>query len=82
MTICPVCNEDYNPEATAPHTCKMFHSRPITMEVLHPEWAIDIKLSDDNTKGEKRATVHVRSDGDPQKALELANKLFLGAFKE
>lgn len=57
------------------------YSSPPVVTSLHPEWTYDIKLSDDNTKGEKRVTIHVRSDGDPQEALKLANSLFLGAFK-
>ncbi len=42
----------------------------------HPDWQYDIKVSNDNTKGEKRVTVHVRSDGDPNAAQELADKLY------
>ena len=42
----------------------------------HSEWAYDIKVSNDNTKGEKRVTVHVRSDEDPDGAQKLADKLY------
>ena len=47
-------------------------------QVIHPEWALDIKISNDNTKGERRCTIHVRSDGDPKDAMEKALK----AYKE
>ena len=36
--------------------------KPIKFEVVHPDWRIDIKISNDNTKGEKRVTVHYHSD--------------------
>lgn len=49
---------------------------PIKIDIIHAEWAIDVKISNDNTKGEKRVTVHVRSDGDPDAAQKLAHKLY------
>ena len=42
----------------------------------HAEFAYDIKVSNDNTKGEKRVTVHVRSDTNPEGAQKLADKLY------
>ena len=42
----------------------------------HAEFAYDIKVSNDNTKGEKRVTVHVRSDTNPEAAQKLADKLY------
>jgi len=42
----------------------------------HPDWTYDVKVSNDNTKGEKRVTVHVRSDGDPSEAGKLADKIY------
>ena len=42
----------------------------------HPDWQYDIKVSNDNTKGEKRVTVHVRSDSNPEEAQKLADKLY------
>ena len=42
----------------------------------HTEHNIDIKISNDNTKGEKRATIHVRTDGVAEDAIKLAIKLF------
>jgi len=46
------------------------------VEVIHPEWHIDVKVSNDNTKGERRCTVHIRSDGDVKKAVEEAIKAY------
>ncbi len=40
----------------------MITYKKIQYEVIHPEWKIDVKISNDNTKGEKRVTVHYRSD--------------------
>ena len=42
----------------------------------HPDWHYEIKVSNDNTKGEKRVTVHVRSDVNPEEAQKLADKLY------
>ena len=36
----------------------------------------EIKVSNDNTKGEKRVTIHVRSDMNPEDAQKLADKLY------
>jgi hypothetical protein len=51
--------------------------RPIQVSVVHPDWQYDIKISNDNTKGEKRVTVHVRSDGDPKAAAKQAHDLYV-----
>jgi hypothetical protein len=50
--------------------------RPIEVTTIHSDWAFEIKVSNDNTKGEKRVTIHVRSDIDPDKAQKLADKLY------
>ena len=44
--------------------------------VFHNEHNVDVKISNDNTKGERRCTVHVRTDGDPQDAIKLAIQLY------
>ena len=44
--------------------------------LTHTEYAVDIKISNDNTKGERRCTVHVRSDGDIEEALKNAVKIY------
>jgi uncharacterized membrane protein len=44
--------------------------------IVHKDWAYEIKVSNDNTKGEKRVTIHVRSDVDPAEAQKLADKLY------
>jgi len=46
------------------------------VQTAHTEHDIDIKISNDNTKGEKRATIHVRTDGLAEDAIKLAIKLF------
>ena len=46
------------------------------MEITHVDHNIDIKMSNDNTKGERRCTIHVRSDGDPSLAMKEAVKLY------
>jgi len=45
-------------------------------KIYHDEHDISVKISNDNTKGEKRATVTLRSDGDPMEAVKYANKLY------
>ncbi len=42
----------------------------------HDEHDISVKISNDNTKGEKRATITLRSDADPMEAVKLADKLY------
>lgn len=48
----------------------------------HEDWTYEIKLSNDNTKGETRVTVKVRSDSDPEAAKKLAVKLFTEKIKD
>ena len=48
----------------------------MTDSYTHTDHNIDIKISNDNTKGEKRATIHVRTDGVAEDAIKLAIKLF------
>ena len=45
-------------------------------KVFHDEHNVTIKISNDNTKGEKRASVSLRSDDDPMDAVKLADKLY------
>ena len=45
-------------------------------KVFHDEHDISVKISNDNTKGEKRATVTLRSDGDPMDAVKVADKMY------
>ena len=45
-------------------------------KVYHDEHDISVKISNDNTKGEKRATITLRSDADPMEAVKLADKLY------
>ena len=45
-------------------------------KIFHDEHDISVKISNDNTKGEKRATVTLRSDADPMEAVKLADKLY------
>ena len=82
--IWPDCKKDYNPELN--HECtheKVAEEYPtkvaqsIKFEVLHPDWQYDIKISNDNTKGEKRVTVHVRADTDIEKVMKLAHKAYI-----
>ena len=42
--------------------CPTITQSPVKFEIIHDEWKIDVKISNDNTKGEKRVTVHYRSD--------------------
>lgn len=43
----------------------------------HSDFAYDVKISNDNTKAEKRATIHVRSDTmDPHEVVKLAKQLY------
>jgi len=51
-------------------------------EIYHTEHNYDIKISNDNTKGEKRATIHVRSDTNPEDAIKLANQLYKEALED
>ena len=48
----------------------------MTDSYTHTDHNIDIKISNDNTKGEKRATIHVRTDGLAEDAINLAIRLF------
>lgn len=49
----------------------------IAEKATHNDFAYDIKVSNDNTKGERRATIHVRTDEmDPHEAVELALKMY------
>jgi len=83
--ICPNCKIEYDENATTVHTCK-FEADPYPLKdapylvpeamLKHKDWAFDIKISNDNTKGEKRATVHVRSDGEGMDAVKLAHTLY------
>ena len=72
MTQCRNCGEEYDGPS---HNC--ITSQPIRFEVLHPDWQYDIKISNDNTKGEKRVTVHVRADTDIEKVMKLAHKAYI-----
>ena len=47
------------------------------IDVIHPDWAFDIKISNDNTKGEKRVTIHVRGDIDPKELAKKAHELYV-----
>ena len=47
-----------------------------TCNAIHTDHAVDIKVSNDNTKGEVRCTVHIRSDGDADEAVKQAIKSF------
>ena len=47
------------------------------IDVIHPDWAFDIKISNDNTKGEKRVTIHVRGDIDPNELAKKAHELYV-----
>ena len=42
----------------------------------HDEHDVTIKISNDNTKFVKQVTVTIRSDGDPEDAMKLADKLY------
>jgi hypothetical protein len=44
--------------------------------IYHDEHNYDIKISNDNTKGERRVSIHVRMDCCADEAVDLANKLF------
>ena len=43
---------------------------------IHDEHDVTIKISNDNTKFVKQVTITVRSDGDAEECLKLANKLY------
>ena len=45
-------------------------------KVYHDEHDVTIKISNDNTKFVKQVTVTIRSDGDPEDAMKLADKLY------
>lgn len=49
--------------------------------IKHEEWEFDIKISNDNPKNEKRATIHVRSDLDGHDAVTLAKALYQEIFE-
>ena len=55
---CPKCNTDHLENLQ----CPILGNHKVEYEILHPDWKIDVKVSNDNTKGEKRVTVHYRSD--------------------
>ena len=55
-----------------------FSDKPVKIDVIHPEWKIDVKISNDNTKGEKRVTVHYRSDSDDiKKVVKKAHEMYV-----
>ena len=59
------------------HKCTgIISNRPIKVQTIHSDFAYEVKVSNDNTKGEKRVTVHVRSDHSPEAAQKLADKLY------
>jgi hypothetical protein len=44
---------------------------------VHDEYGVDIKISNDNTKGERRVTIHFRSDGqDYDEIIKKAREMF------
>ena len=52
------------------------------MTEIHDDWKYDVKIDNNNAKGEKRVTIHARSDESLVKALEDALKLFKDSQKE
>ena len=85
MTQCQRCGTEYDGPT---HHCKdgyiprfstleTVNPTPVRVDVIHPEWAFDIKISNDNTKGEKRVTVHVRGDIDPTALKKKAHELYV-----
>ncbi len=74
MTKCRNCGIEYDGPS---HTCKdPYPIEPQFTKPIHNDWEFEIKVSNDNTKGEKRVTVHVRSDDHPEAAQKLADKLY------
>jgi len=45
-------------------------------KVFHDEHDITVKVSNDNTKHEKTVSITIRSDGDVNDAMKVANDLF------
>ena len=77
MTVCPNCKIEYDENSTAEHHCLFTPQIDATGLVIHPEWAFDIKISNENTKCEKRVTIHVRGDIDPKELAKKAHELYV-----
>ena len=45
-------------------------------KIYHDEHDITVKVSNDNTKHEKTVSITIRSDGDVNDAMKVANDLF------
>ncbi len=80
--VCPDCGA--TPETGHTDKCVadhkkdpyLFTDKPLAVNTIHEDFAYEVKVSNDNTKGEKRVTVHVRSDSNPEDAQKLADKLY------
>jgi DNA-directed RNA polymerase subunit L len=71
---CPICHGVHSGAESCPNA--IITNKPIEVKTYHADHDIDIKISNDNTKGERRCTIHVRSDGDPEEAMKKAIKLY------
>ena len=49
-------------------------------KIYHDEHDIEIQISNDNTKHLKVVKIKLRSDGDPEDAMKLADKLYKDAL--
>lgn len=72
---CNICGQI---KGTA-HMC-IFPTPPIVTAGGPRDFSFEIRISNDNTKHEKTATVTVRSDGDPAEATKLAKQEFSKVF--
>ena len=70
---CNVCGKMI-PFPNTKHEC--ITQSPVKVEFQHPDWHYSVKISNDNTKGEKRVTVTVHSDDNGDAARNKAHELY------